>query len=50
MISRPLFKAVLPDEGGALTRIMGCRRRVPELLEMHPTLNSNVLKALRGGA
>ena len=48
MISRPLFEAVLRMKVGRWEDY-GLQAPRAELLEMHPTLNSNVLKALRSG-
>jgi pyruvate/2-oxoglutarate dehydrogenase complex dihydrolipoamide dehydrogenase (E3) component len=49
VISRPLFEAALRMKVGRW-RDYGLRAPRARLLEMHPTLNSNVLKALRSGA
>jgi hypothetical protein len=48
-VSRPLFKMVLRIKVGRWEDY-GLQTPRCELLEMHPTLNSDVLKALRGGA
>ncbi len=48
-VSRPLFKIIFRLKLGPLEDY-GLQAPRSELLEMHPTLNSDVLKALRGGA
>src|SRR5258708_33111669 len=48
-ISRPLFKTVLRIKIGRW-QDYGLQAPLSEPMEMHPTLNSNFLKVLRGGA